>query len=242
MLCFFRPLSVPLLLAALSVSFCSAQEVASINLTVVPQRLDLRRPQPASHVTGGSGGIGQTVSCLDSRATEGTLKTSLLSLDRADYRLEDQPVFEVTVENTGSKLMRIPFSPHLADLQPEDPARKFAYSELRVTLWISSDDDQWSADTGGRITLYGAEDHADTMLSLEPGQWVRVIGSGKFTLPSNGLNDDLIRSKPVGRVFAQASLYRSQTLITPTQSASVSREVCISQEHEPGVPIRLPIP
>ena len=44
------------------------------------------------------------------------------------HQVEDEPTFEVTVENVGSTPLSILFSPHLADLQPEDPAQKIAYS------------------------------------------------------------------------------------------------------------------
>lgn len=232
-------LTVALVAATLLIPTCSAQEIALLDLTKITRRVDLRRPQATSQVTSGYSGTEQTTACFDSNSKAGALRTSLLSLDHTHYRPEDQPVFEVTVENVGFTLIRIPFSPHLADLQPDDPAKKFAHSELHITLWIAADD-QWSANTGGSIVLYGDDDHAGTMLSLNPGQWVRIIGMGKFT--SDGLNDELSRLHPVDRVYAQASLYRKQTLITPTQSATVSREVCIAQTHAQSVTIQLTIP
>jgi hypothetical protein len=235
-------LTVAVSTATLLISTCSAQEIASLDLTKVNRRVDLRRPQATSPVTGGYNGTGQTTPCFDSKSKAGALNTSLLSLDCTRYRPEDEPIFEVTVENAGFTSIRIPFSPHLADLQPDDPGKKFAYSELHITLWIAAGDDQWSADTGGGIVLYGDDDHAGTMLSLNPGQWVRIVGRGKFRLPSDELNDEFIRLHPVDRVYAQASLYREQTLITSTQSATVSREVCIAQTHGQSVPIQLTIP
>jgi len=237
-----RHLTAALSTATLLISICPAQEIASVDLTKVSRRVDLRRPQSTSPVTGGYSGTDQTTACFDSKSKVGALRASLLSLGRTHYRLEDEPIFEVTVENAGFTKIRIPFSPHLADLQPDDPAKKFAYSQLNITLWIAAGDDQWDANTGGGVVLYGDNDHADTMLSLNPGQWVRIVGTGKFTLPKDGLNDEFIRLHPVGRVYAQASLYRDETLIKPTQSATVSREVCIAQTHGQSVPIELVIP
>jgi hypothetical protein len=235
-------LTVAVSTATLLISTCSAQEIASLDLTKVNRRVDLRRPQATSLVTGRYSGTEQTTPCFDSKSKAGALRASLLSLDRTHYRLEDEPIFEVTIENAGFTTIRIPFSPHLGDLQPDDPGKKFAYSELHITLWIAAGDDQWDANTGGVVVLYGDNDHSGTMLSLNPGQWVRIVGTGKFTLPSDGLNDEFIRLHPVGRVYAQASLYRDETLITPTQSATVSREVCIAQSHGQSVPIELVIP
>ena len=236
------PLSYLILLstaATVLISACPAQEVASLDLTQVVRRADLRRPKATSPVTGGYSGIEHTTPCFNSKHTVGALHTSLLSLDRTYYQLEDEPTFEVTVQNAGSTSIRIPFSPHLADLQHEDPAEKFAYSELHVTLWIGAGD-YWRTNTGGGVTLYGAEDHANTMLTLNPGEWVRIIGKGHLTLVGSVHND--MSTNPVDRVYAEASVFHEETLITPTQSATVSREVCLAQTHGESIPIRLTIP
>ena len=169
------------------------------------------------------------------------MRLSLVSLDRTHYKVGDASKFEVKIENTGSVPIRIPFSPHLADLQPKDPAQKFSYSELQIVLWIAGGE-LWSANTGGSVILYGDDDHHGTVLSLHPGQWARIVGEGKFGLPEDQLNADLIRSQPPDRVYAEASLYRKETLITQAQSATVVHEICVA--HTPGqsVPIQLTIP
>jgi hypothetical protein len=242
----FRPVThriAALITTILFVSTCCAQEVASLDLTKIAQRLDLRRPEATSPPTSGDSGRGQSSHCLRSEPKVGELRTSLRLLDRTSYRLGDEPIFEVQVENTGSTTIRIPFYPHLADLQPDDPTKNFPYSDLRITLWIAAEDGEWSTNAGGGISLYGDDDHAGTMLSLKPGQWVRIVGTGEFSDPRNGPGDELIHLHPVGRVYARAALYREQTLITPTASDTrESREVCIEQTHAQTIPIQLTIP
>jgi hypothetical protein len=241
----FRPFTrgiAALTTAVLFVSTGCAQEVASLDLTKIAQRSDLRRPKATSPPTSGDSGAGQSTHCPRSKPKVGELRTSLRWLDRTSYRLDDEPIFEVQVENTGSTTIRIPFYPHLADLQPDNPAKNFPYSDLRIMLWIAAEDGEWSTNTGGSISLYGNDGHAGTMLSLKPGQWVRIVGTGKFSDPRNGPGDELIRLHPVGRVYARAALYREQTLITPTQAAAVAQEVCIEQTHAQTVPIQLTIP
>jgi hypothetical protein len=44
-------------------------------------------------------------------------------------------------------------------------------------LWIASSE-RWSTNTGDGVILYGSNDHPNTMLTLLPGEWVRVIGKG----------------------------------------------------------------
>jgi len=170
------------------------------------------------------------------------LRATLVSLDRTHYQVGDEPTFEVTVENVSSAPLRIPFSPHLADLQPENPAQKFTHSELQLVLWIAAGA-EWSANTGGGVTLYGAEDHPNTMLTLNPGEWVRIIGKGKFVLPAEGVSAELVPSgHPIDHVYAQVSLYRVETLLTPTTAATLSREVCLRHAQGETVPIALASP
>ena len=183
------------------ISTCPAQEVGFLDLTKIKARLDVRRPEGVSPMTGGYRGTQFVHPCYDSPHTSGTLTTSL-QLDGTHYQDGDEPTFEVRIENTGSTPLRIPFSPHLADLQPANPALTFAYSELRIVLWIAGGE-KWSTNTGGNAVLYGANDHANTMLTLSPGEWVRVIGKGNLRL----LNDQvlhLIKSgHPADHVYAQ---------------------------------------
>jgi hypothetical protein len=131
-----------------------AQEVASVDLTKISARTDLRRLKATSAPTGGYSSTHQTSACRDSEYKLGSLRTSVISLDRTHYQEGDESTFEVSVENAGSSPIRIPFSPHLADLQPKDASKKFAYSELHIVLWIAAGE-KWSSNTGGGVTLYG---------------------------------------------------------------------------------------
>ena len=220
---------------------CLAQEVGSVDLTKVKARTDLRRPPLTKKTSGARGGIKRDEGCFDSTKNVGALRTQLISLDRTHYQIGDEPIFEVTVENVDTAPLRIPFSPHLADLQPKDPAQKFSYSELHIVLWIAAGD-RWSANTGGSVVLYGDDDHPATMLPLSPGEWAQIVGKGKFSLPGDQLNAELMRSRPPDLVYAEPSLYREETLITATQSATLAREVCIAKTRGQSVPIQLTVP
>ena len=187
-------------------------------------------------------GTGSTLACFDSPHQAGALRVSLVSLDRTHSKVGDEPTFEVTVENIDSAPLRIPFSPHLADLQPENPGKKFAYSELQLELWVAASE-VWSANTGGAISLYGAEDHAGTMATLRPGESVRIIGKGKLALPDEGRAVRLIHAgHVVDRVYARVSLYSVEALLTATAAATVRREVCPGQKQGQSVPIVLSVP
>jgi len=218
---------------------CAAQEVGFVDLTKVTAHRGLRHPSPTRGANEARSGVQEVRPCFDSVNSEGELRATLVSLDRTHYQVGDEPTFEVTVENVSSASLRIPFSPHLADLQPENPAQKFTHSELQLVLWIAAGT-EWRANTGGGVTLYGAEDHPNTMLTLNPGEWVRIIGKGKFVLPAEGVSAELIPSgHPIDHVYAQVSLYRVETLLTPTTAATLSREVCLRHAQGETVPLAL---
>lgn len=191
-------------------------------------------------MTNGYHGTQDTRICSDATRNAGALRTSLVWLDRTHYQVGDEPRFEVTVENAGSAPIRIPFSPHLADLQPKNPAEQFGHYELQVALWIAAGE-SWSTNTGSSAILYGANDHANTMLTLKPGEWIRVIAKGDFDLGEE-LIELTLSGHPADQANAETSLFREETLITPTQSATVAREVCVFEAQGQTIPIQLSIP
>jgi hypothetical protein len=73
------------------------------------------------------------------------------------------------------------------------------------------------------------------MLSLHPGQWARIIGAGNFALPNH-------LPQPGGRVYADASLDREETLVAATRSWTVEREFCFAHTLGQSVPIQLTVP
>ena len=79
------------------------------------------------------------------------------------------------------------------------------------------------------------------MLTLQPGEWVRVIANGNFRFDNNLL--ELIRSgSPANQAYAQTTVLRTETLITPKHSATVFSEVCVAQTHGQTLPIEVAIP
>jgi hypothetical protein len=119
------------------------------------RRTELRRPALGNgDVSKGHNGASEIRDCDHPSSNAGTLRTTLVWLDRSEYAVGDLQKFEVRIENVGSRPINIPFSPHLADLQPQDAGQKFGFSELTVKLWIGGA--RWDSDTGGSVTLYGA--------------------------------------------------------------------------------------
>ncbi len=94
--------------ATASVANCVAKEVGSVDLTKVTARTELRRPA-SSPGTRQHGGILADHLYSDTIKNTGALRTTLVSLDRTQYRVGDEPTFEITVENVGSASLWIPY-------------------------------------------------------------------------------------------------------------------------------------
>jgi hypothetical protein len=114
----------------------------------------------------------------------------------------------------------------------------FTYSPVStaVVLWIGGK--HWNANTGGGVVLYGADDHPGTMLTLHPGEWVRVIGKGRMALPPDDSVVNLIRlGDAVDQANARVTVSRTETLVAPAGAATVSREECLNQSQGESVSI-----
>jgi len=216
----------------------TAQEVASIDLTQITPRTDLRRPAPTSATSGLVSGANENHACTDIGQRVGALRTTLTALDRAQYQFGDEPVFEVKIENVGSQPLQIPISPYLADLQPADAGQKFEFSQLSVALWIGGK--QWNSNMGGGVFVYGADSHPETLVSLRTGEWVRIIGKGKIELPlDSGVTDFIMSGDGINHANAQISVKTTTVQITSATAVTASQELCITKVQGPTVPIKV---
>jgi hypothetical protein len=225
-----------------------AQEVGFVDLTQSEARTELRHPARRSDDATDRRGGG---SIVDSRNDQcdvrnapkdaGALRTTLVWLDRDEYAVGDHQKFEVRIENVGSVPFEMPFSPHVADLQPADASQKFGYSVARVEFWIGGTKWDWTSSEGDEIALYGASQHPGTMLTMHPGEWVRIIGTGKITRPEDVMS--LIRNgDEANHANAQVSIHEVETVLTANASAMISHAVCPSRSQGPSVAMKLDVP
>jgi hypothetical protein len=168
----------------------AAQEVAYIEVGAGQQHITLRHPPAPPSALGTGGGIGGgSVGCgpmdpHDPRA----FRLTLTWLDRLEYQADDNVIFEMKLENTGTIPVSLPIYPHLADLQPADASQKFSYETLGLTLVVH--EAALPAANAATVWLYGSPDHSGTMIQLPPGAWVRVRYSGPFHVPAADLRGD----------------------------------------------------
>lgn len=187
-----------LILLLLSATTLAAQEVAYLDLVDVKPRTELRHPAPPPPVckedgtctaSGGltSGWVGDGfVAANEPRA----LKTSMPFLDRFSYAPDDVAEMEIKIENVGSMDIVIPWSPHLADLQPEDEKQIFHYRSFAAVLKLTNTEDKSQQLFIEAAHLYGITEKADTLKTLKPGEWLRLRIKTKLAAHPDQLKTD----------------------------------------------------
>lgn len=227
-------ISVVLLFCALPLA---AQEVGYLNLLSVVPRTQLRAPAPPPPVCdengcSASGGIGGgSIGCgAGSLDDPRALKSTLVFLDRLSYSAGESVEMEIRIENVGRVAMGIPWSPHLADLQPADETARFSYSNLFIDLVLRTRDGE--IDVPAATELYGNPEHPGTLLILQPGEWVRLRLNMALALPVAQIRDGDPWSANV------RSGLRSETFVPNVKSGGFSTDIVNLYPHQlSGTPL-----
>jgi hypothetical protein len=205
-----------------------AQEVKYVDLSLAPQRTQLRHP-PAppckDGVCGGYGSVGVGDGAPDKRDPH-ALGVYLLRVNPTEIDPAQPFEAELRVLNTGLAPIDIPVSPHLSDLQPADESTPFSYFSLTLVVSMEGDSQH---PAFALAELYGAKEHDGTVLALRPGEWIQVKAkmqprysprefatvrlSGGFWLRSNRFNPH-----DGGDFTMMENLYPN---VTPTPSLTV---------------------
>lgn len=186
-----------------SVVFCflicsadlSAQEVRYIDLVGVTQRTQLRNP-PAPQPNcdegkpcagGGWGGVSIGDGAADRRDPH-ALGIYLVSVSPTEIRAGEPFEAEFRVVNTGLAPIDVPVSMHLSDLQPASEYVNFTYYSIALAVHAEDDSHKY-VPYNGHIELYGSSDHEDSIVSLKPGEWIRVRSNVKLrSWPPTAIN------------------------------------------------------
>jgi hypothetical protein len=96
---------------------------------------------------------------------------------------------------------------------------------LDLRWWLGGTKMRVDESSEGDVALYGASQHADTMLTTHPVEWVRIIGAGKITRREEVMRF-IHNGDPVNHANAQVSIHEVETLFTANASATISHGVC----------------
>ncbi len=217
---------LPILLL-LSAKASGAQEVGYLDLVDVKPRTELRHPDPSPPVckedgtctaSGSLGGMSLGDGGTGANEPK-ALRTTLLSLDRFAYAPDDAAEMEIKIENVGSVDMIIPWSPHLADLQPADEKQIFHYRSFAVVLNLASRADKSQNEIVEAVKLYGVTEKPATLKVLKPGEWLRLRIKTKLAAYPDKLKTD---SDYLASVLPQL---RSETFIPNVKYGGYSTDI-----------------
>jgi hypothetical protein len=213
---------VPLLL--LMGSSLPAQQVRFVDITTTTQRVELRFP-PAPPIEngygGGYGGVSIAECGTDSRDPR-SLTVYLQSVIPTDSDAKRPFEIEFKVLNTGQVALQLPVSPHLSDLQPSDASVAFTYRSL--ALAVSPAEDRGSS---GYVELYGKPGVPDTLITLNPGEWIRVEARVDFHL----------NVPPAGTINLEPGYWLRQVRFHPHPGgfSTAHENICINHKPMPTV-------
>ena len=104
----------------------------------------------------------------------------LLSITPTDVNPAEPFETEFKVVNTWRALIQVPVSPHLSYLQPTNESVAFTYLSMALLVRVE-DLPSTAAPAVGFLELYGAPEDAGTVISLMPGEWIRVRARVRLT-------------------------------------------------------------
>jgi len=239
----FRNVFVLLLLASPCV--LKAQEIKFIDLSSIRQRTELRFPPApttdcrAGALCGGYGGVSVGDGAPDRRDPH-ALGIYLSRVTPTDIDPAESFQVEFQILNTGTVSIKLPVSPHLSDLQPNDESVAFDYFSLSLVARGEAEPQGPAADFVGFVELFGSSDHPESMTVVRPGEWIRVIANIKLLAPPSKAGSARLRGDfwlrkntfhphPGGQFIETHNLYPNDT---PTPFVPV-RLIAPASSNEP---------
>jgi hypothetical protein len=92
-----------------------------------------------------------------------------------------QTLVEFVLTNSGKKALVLPVSPHPGDLEPSDPNATYSGMSLGLRIGLSK---KPAGIFGGGADLFGSKEFPGTLVSLAPGDSIRVLA--RVALPQVG--------------------------------------------------------
>lgn len=156
------------------------------------------------------------------RRAELPLRVTLLSLDRESYMLGETGFFEIALENIGSEVVNIPWSPDSSIGVPSQERAVPGNSHAVISLLIG----RTPAD--GKIVdvfgLYGSEFVHGSLKRLEPGQKVRIRVPFAWRFFEEEAPAQLLKH-PAQRQNVRAQIFLNSNRITHAPAVSANNLV-----------------
>lgn len=170
-----RKLAYFLLFACTS---ATAQETAYLDLVTLQIQGRQREPTSASGAASGVGG-GDAAAF---RRPSGPLKLKISEPEGLQFRIGETFVYEVRVENTSDRAVKIPWTPSPKRIEPPKQG-PYEYQMVSLTPQLVNPMGAVIALEG--VLIYGSN-APSTTLELAPGHWVRIRAKSKLNFQRPG--------------------------------------------------------
>jgi hypothetical protein len=182
---------------------------------------DFHQLRPTAYPASGAWeGVSAAVALLMGYPTHATHVRWVLRL--IAYITLDAFEAEFRLLNTGLAPINVPVWPHLSDLQPSSESQPFSYLSLALEVRLSGTGPAQASGVGW-VELYGSTQREDTIITLKPGEWVRVKAKVKLhTWPTKPIEAQLrgdfwfhdnVFKPQIGGAFTEAvNVYPNHTL------------------------------
>jgi hypothetical protein len=227
-----------------------AQEVRVVDLLNVNQRTELRFPSapsdciPGEPCVGGGVGGGSIADGAPDPRDPRALGVALDRVTPTDITLDTFEA-EFRLLNTGLAPINVPVWPHLSDLQPSLESQPFSYLSLALEVRLSGTGPAQAFGVGW-VELYGSAEREETIITLKPGEWVRVTAKVKLhTWPTKPVeaqlrgdfwvHDNVFKPRLSGGFTEAVNVYPNHTRF-PAVAVHFSPTHHATQESDPQKP------
>jgi hypothetical protein len=205
----------------LIVAPCFAQEVGYLDLT----GMHIRESTWPRH---GGGGMCGTVDHAGPTLQE--LTTTLSFIETTRFRIGEEITFEIKVQNTGKRTLTIPWTPHLADLEPGHVPRSHIYLTGAVALTFT---DAEGREEQLHEIVYGDRSVAGTLRRLRPGEWFSVKMRKKITVDNAEWGGPQFRENGFVNAIATGAFLEDIARYSPQAGGSVM-DRCVGTKSKRG--------
>ena len=159
------------------------------------------------NVGGGSG----------TRVPDLPIRITLLSLDKRSYKLGDESVFDVALENISKEAVQIPWSPDSSIGSPFNDSSPPGNLLAVISLVVGNKTlGEYQASTYG---LYGSRTVPGSLKTLQPGQRVRIRVPGRWQFYTEEATDRLSRN-PGQELSIKARIFMADSNSNPPRPAT----------------------
>lgn len=159
--------------------------------------LDLTRRQPtsANKATGKGGGRGYTSSENGHNAPVNPFKVTLLAMDKRSYRIGDEVIFDIELENLTKDPIIVPWSGSSDKVIPDIDKPTPGLVEANISLVINSGAPEEQLFIGRGV--YGSDLSQGSLKKLQPNRPVKIRVPGRLAFLSEEANKQLLTRLPL---------------------------------------------